>query len=431
LKPVNLTQEEEDKYYYGFANEILWPLFHDLLQRCNFDPEYWSAYCRVNDKFAQVIKDHLTGDDFVWVHDYHLMLVAQSLRRLGVRSRTAFFLHTPFPPLDVFIKLPWRYQFLEALLHYGLIGFQTLRDRRNFVQCVRTLIKDARVQGKGQVLDLSCGRHRLRLGAFPISIDYKEFADLAKSDEVGARAKVLDGHLPGQRIILGVDRLDYTKGIPERLKAFMSTLINHPELREKVVLVQVVVPSRRRIGEYQDLKAEIEGLVSRINGHFTCSGWVPIHYLFRNLERTELVAYYRTAEVGLITPLKDGMNLVAKEFCASSLEEDSVLVLSEFTGVAAQFQKAALLVNPHDQEGVAQAIHQALEMAPEERRKRMKKLRSTVRRSDIYRWVNSFLKASIAKRLDSFPPVADYQPQIELGRVNEPDHQTRSDAARR
>lgn len=413
LKPVGLTAEERDRYYFGLANQIIWPLFHDLFSRCSFDPSYWSGYETVNRKFAHAIKDHLDRN-YIWVHDYHLMSVAQELRELGVKENIGFFLHTPFPPLDIFMKLPWRFQILRSLLRYDLIGFQTLRDRRNFIQCVRTLIREVSVQGKGQVIALRFGDRDVRVGAFPISIDFKEFARLASTKEVKERAWHIRRHLPNVQIILGIDRLDYTKGILERLKAFRNALLRYPELQERVVFIQVAVPSRRQIPEYQDLKIEIERLVSEINGQFTRSGWVPIHYLFRSLDRNELLAYYRTAEIALITPLKDGMNLIAKEYCASSLEENCVLILSEFAGAAAQLQKGALLVNPYDEEGVADTIYSAVTMPMEERRQRMNRLRASIKKHDIYWWVNSFLEAAIAKRLNNFPVVEDYLPQIEL-----------------
>jgi trehalose 6-phosphate synthase len=252
------------------------------------------------------------------------------------------------------------------------------------------------------------------VGAFPISIDFKEFANLAATEDVADRAWYIHEQFPKVQIILGVDRLDYTKGIVERLEAYENALRRYPELRERVVLVQVVVPSRREIPEYQDLKIQIERLVGRINGQFTHAGWVPIHYLFRSLDRTELLAYYRTAEIALVTSFKDGMNLISKEYCTASLEENCVLILSEFAGAAAQLQKGALLVNPHDIEGVADAIYKAFKMPRDERRRRMKKLRDSIKKQDIYRWVNSFLQAAIDRRLDNFPLVEDYQPQFEM-----------------
>ncbi|HWP46011.1 MAG TPA: trehalose-6-phosphate synthase [Candidatus Limnocylindrales bacterium] len=420
LRPVSLTAEEKSKFYHGFSNEIIWPLFHDLQSRCNFDPTYWLVYQSVNHKFARVIAENIKENDFIWVHDYHLMNVAKELRAMGVTSKIGFFLHIPFPPLDIFIKLPWRFQVLHALLEYDTLGFQTLRDRHNFVQCLRILIRDITLYGKGQILTGRIKNREVRIGSFPISIDYRAFAKQAASQEVCERARCLREALLNCRIILGVDRLDYTKGIPERLKAFRNALIRFPDLHRKVTLVQIVVPSRVEIPEYSDLKVEIERLVSEINGQFTQPGWVPIHYIFRSLERTELLAYYRAADIALVTPLKDGMNLVAKEYCACSIYGDDVLILSEFAGAAVQLQKGALLVNPYDIEGVAEAIYRAVNMSQTERRSRMRKLRRSIREQDIFWWVDSFLQASIAQHLDDFPPLEgyvpldDYLPQVEL-----------------
>jgi trehalose 6-phosphate synthase/phosphatase len=415
LKPVALTAEEVNNFYLGFANEILWPLFHDLPSLCNFRPEYWHSYLDVNRKYAEVVAANSDNSDFVWVHDYHLMHVANELHRLGNRARLGFFLHIPFPSLDIFVKLPWRFQLLRALLEYDLIGFQTLRDRRNFLQCVRTLVKDARVLGSGQVLAIDVGGHEVRVGSFPISIDFNLFVKHATEPEVTAKVAELMSQLPNRQLMLGIDRLDYSKGIPDRLEAYRNALLRYPELRERITLIQVVVPSRADIPQYNALKTRIERLVGEINGQFTRpGGWVPIHYVFRSLARADLLAYYRAAHIALVTPLKDGMNLVAKEFCASSIEEDCVLILSEFAGAAAQLQRGALLVNPYDTEGVADAIHRAFTMPAKERRARMRRLRRAIREQDIFWWVDSFLRAAIAKDLNAFPLPQDYVPRDEL-----------------
>ncbi|MGC9314241.1 MAG: alpha,alpha-trehalose-phosphate synthase (UDP-forming) [bacterium] len=410
LKGVYLTQKELDKYYYGFANEVLWPLFHDLQSRCNFEPDYWEAYRMVNHRFAEKISEFASDEDFIWVHDYHLLLAAEELRKLGVKSKKAFFLHIPFPPLDIFLKLPWRFEILNAMLQYDLIGFQTARDRRNFIHCVRRLIEHFRVHGEGQVVGATVENHEIRIGAFPISIDFREFENLAASSQVSDAAWFIHEDLPNRSIMLGVDRLDYTKGIPQRLNAFRKALEMYPEMREKISLVQVVVPSRTEVPEYQQLKEHIDQLVGEINGQFTSSGWVPIHYVFRSLDRIELLAYYRTAEIALITPLKDGMNLVAKEYCASNIEENGVLILSEFAGAAAELREGAVFANPHDIVGTANAIYKAYKMPPEERSERMSKMRNAVRRQDIFRWVDSFLKGAFAEDLSSFPKIRDYMP---------------------
>jgi len=414
LKPVSISPEERDNYYYGFANEVSWPLFHDFSSRCNFYPSYWSAYQKVNRRFAKVIKGHLAENDYIWVHDYHLMNVGRELRHLGVSKNVGFFLHIPFPPLDIYLRLPWRFELLESLLNFDLIGFQTPRDRRNFIQCARALVKDIKVRGKGRVVSLKIADRHVRVGSFPISIDFDEFANLASTEDVADRARYIHDRLPGEQIILGVDRLDYTKGIIERLEAFRTALLRYPELRKRVALVQVVVPSRRQIPEYSRLKAQIERLVGEINGQFTRAGWVPIHYIFRSLERPELVAYYRSAEIALVTPFKDGMNLIAKEFCAASIKQNGVLILSEFAGAAGQLQKGAVLVNPHHTEAVAGAVYQAFKMPHRERRERMRKLRTAIRKQDIYWWVDSFLETAIHRRLNNFSMAEDYVPQFEM-----------------
>ncbi|HUW98463.1 MAG TPA: trehalose-6-phosphate synthase [Acidiferrobacter sp.] len=413
LKPVLLDSRDKEEFYHGFANEVIWPLFHDLQSHCNFAPRYWDAYTRVNRLFAEVIEQNAGPDDFIWVHDYHLMNVGQELKALKMGARTGFFLHIPFPPPDIYMKLPWRFPLLRALLEFDLVGFQTIRDRRNFLQCLRLIAPDLTVAGKGQVITARVGDRELRVGAFPIGIDFKEFARDGKSEDVIRTAAHLHEDLPGRQILLGVDRLDYTKGIPQRFEAFRNALQRFPELHHRTTLVQVVVPSREDIPKYHDLKVEIERLVGEINGQFTQSGWVPIHYIFRSLSRTELLAYYRACEIALITPLKDGMNLVAKEFCAVSCEGESVLILSEFAGAAAQLQKGALLVNPYNVEEVAEAIHRAIHMGPGERRARMHKLKRLVREYDIFWWVDTFLKAAMTGDLGNSPIPDEYVPRAE------------------
>jgi trehalose 6-phosphate synthase len=408
LKTVSLTPQEVNNFYLGFANKVIWPLFHDLQSLCDFDPVYWRSYREVNAKYAARIAEHGAQDGFIWVHDYHLMNVGAELRALGVQARVGFFLHIPFPPLDLFVKLPWRMALLHALLQYDVIGFQTLRDRRNFVQCLRILVPEARVRGHGQVLTTRYGGREVRLGAFPISIDYGAFVRQASQPEIKRLAAQLHEKLPNRKLVLGVDRLDYTKGIAHRLKAFRSALERYPELRERISLIQVVVPSRVDIADYHDLKLEIEQVVGQINGEFVRpGGWVPVWYVYGSLSRNDLLAYYRAADIALITPLKDGMNLVAKEYCACSIEEDCVLILSEFAGAAAQLNRGAILVNPYDIDGVGDALFRAWNMSAEERELRMRGLRRSVRTFDVFWWVNSFLNAAIAHDLSAFPAPAE------------------------
>jgi len=393
LRPVYLTAEEQEGFYHGFSNEIIWPLFHDLQSRCNFVPEYWTAYLAVQRKFAEVVVASVTPRDFIWVQDYHFMGLGRWLRERGLRNRIGFFLHIPFPPPDIFCKLPWRREVILGLLEYDIIGFQTPRDRENFADCLRRLLPGVRLGRSRSLLDIAFEGQRASAGCFPIGMDYREFAALAAQPAVVARVRSVRADMNVEQILLGVDRLDYTKGIPERIKAFQLTLSRYPELHRRIALLQVVVPSREAVAEYQALKAAIERLVTQVNGQFTKPGWVPIHHVFRMVEREELVAYYRAADVALVTPLKDGMNLVAKEYCACQVEGNGVLILSEFAGAAVQFAKAAVLVNPYDADTVAEAIRRAVLMTPGQRRPSMRRLRATVGRQDVYWWVRRFLSA--------------------------------------
>ncbi len=411
LVPVPLSEAERDDFYHGFSNEILWPLFHDLPSLCRFRPGYWSAYETVNRRFAEATFAEAGEDDFVWIHDYQLFAVGRELRRLGFRGRIGFFLHIPFPSLDIFLKLPWRFQILRAILEHDLVGFQTVGGRRNFLQCVRMLLKDAEISGKGDVRTVAIDGREVRVGSFPISIDFAEFARRASDPAVLSKFRSIREDEPNRKIVLGIDRLDYTKGIPLKLEAFRTLLIRHPDLEGQVTFVQVVLPSREDIPRYQRQKVEIERLVGEINGQFTRSGWVPVHYIYRNLEWPRLPAYYLAADVALVTPLKDGMNLVSKEYCATHVHEDGALVLSEFAGAAAQLQRGAFLVNPYDTEGVAEALERALRASAAEQRRRMRRMRQAVSDYDIYRWVDRFLEAAIARDLHDFPIHEEYFPE--------------------
>lgn len=394
LQPIALGQKLVTDYYWGFSNATLWPLFHDLLDRAHFSTEYWQAYCEANHKFGMAASRVVGPDGLIWVHDYHLMLAAKYLRQARKRSLLAFFLHIPFPAADLFLRLPWREEFIDALLLYDVIGFQTERDRRNFLHCVRTIYPETRVRGQQRLSIVERRGERTVAGDFPISIDYEAFRRLSLSPEVVGMADDLRAQLGDQKLVLGVDRLDYTKGIPYRLRAFDRALQKYPEMRSRVTLIQLVVPSRTHVPEYAQMKREIDEMVGRINGKYTAAGWTPIHYIYRSLPRPELVSMYRAADVALLTPLKDGMNLIAKEYCASCTNEDcGAIVLSEFAGAAAQMRKHALVVNPYHEEYVADQIYRACFMEKDERSHRMMGLQREVRRNDIYRWSEQFLSA--------------------------------------
>jgi len=391
LHTVDLTENEIKGFYRGFSNEAIWPLFHDLLDHCNFDTKDWETYQGVNYKFAAAVASEISDNSFIWVQDYHLIMVGHFLNEMGFTDRTAFFLHIPFPPKDIFIKLPWRHEILEALLSYKLVGFQTERDRRNFIHCVRHLMSSAHVSHHKKYPYIRYNNHTTRIGSFPISIDFRHFSDDAGSSDVADAAWFTHERYPDQKIILGIDRLDYTKGIPDRLLAFENCLERYPELKEKITLVQVVVPSRTNVPEYQQMKSQIDEMVGRISSRFTRRGWVPIHYIYSTLSRTELLGYYRAAEIALITPLKDGMNLVAKEYCACCVDNVGMLILSEFAGAADQLKKGAILVNPYNIEEVADAIYRSYYTDVEEQKLRMKIMRGDIRRYDVFRWVDQFI----------------------------------------
>ncbi|HYU33223.1 MAG TPA: trehalose-6-phosphate synthase [Thermoanaerobaculia bacterium] len=413
LLPVLLSAEEVHGFYEGFANGILWPLFHDLLGRCDFQPSFWYTYLQVSRKFAEATIEHSREDDFIWVQDYQLIHVAHFIRELtGEPRRIGYFLHIPFPPLDIFLKLPWRAQILHALLAYDLIGFQTARDSRNFLTCLEYLMPEVEIRNGGPLAEVRVGPRSVKIGAFPIGIDYKAYEESALSDEVTRRTEDLRRKMGPYPLIIGVDRLDYTKGLAERMEAFRSLLRRYPTMREKAIFLQVVVPSREGVPEYQALKAHIERLVGEINGEFSVAGWVPLHYHYKSLSRRDLVALYRLARVGFVTSIKDGMNLVAKELCACQVDRCGVLVLSEFAGAAAQLQRGALLVNPHDIEGMADALKQGLEMDLEERRLRMEIMQEILREQDIFWWMDNYLRAALGEVPEDFRQPKEYFPPM-------------------
>jgi trehalose 6-phosphate synthase len=322
------------------------------------------------------------------------LILAARLRANGFRERLAYFHHIPFPSADIFETLPWRTELLKALMQFDVIGFQTERYQRNFIDCLRRCLGDAQARRSANgFLVRAAGRSAI-VETHPVSIDYKSFAADAAAPEVVSAARRMRDQLGGQ-IILGVDRLDYTKGIVERLNAFRTLLECHPELRNKVTFIQIVVPSREEIAEYRDLKLRIETMISTINGEYGSPGWVPIHYFYRSVPRSTLLAFYRAAHVALVTPLRDGMNLVAKEFCAARADYTGVLVLSEFAGAAEELSTGALLVNPHDSEGVAATLHLALQMEEAEQRARMLAMRLHIRNHDVFRWSESFISAPV------------------------------------
>ena len=383
---VHLDDAQASLFYDSFANGVLWPLFHYVTGVLPLRVRGWAEYRAVNELFADAVVERYRSGDHIWIHDYHLLLLPALLRARLPDAVIGFFLHTPFPTSELFSALPAREELLHGLLGADLIGFHTASYRRHFASSVENLI------GIVPRMDrVRMGERQVKLGVFPIGVDAVGLQRAAQSPAVLEEAERLRGEAGG-RLLVGIDRLDYTKGIPRRLLALEELLVRRPEWRGAVRLLQICVPTREDVSAYRDFRNEVDGLVGRINGTFGTPHWMPVHYLYRSIGLEQLLAIYRAADVMLVTPVRDGMNLVAKEFVAARSDEEGVLVLSEFAGAAAELQEA-LLVNPYDIEYTADAIHAALTMEREERRWRMRTLRRRVSARDVQWWAGEYLGA--------------------------------------
>jgi len=384
--PIYLTQGEVSRYYEGFSNEVLWPLFHYLTDKVQRDAwKNWKTYAEVNHRFAEMVAEHYRAGDLVWIHDYQLSLVPALLRRRIPAARIGYFLHIPFPSSEVFRILPWRIEILEGMLGADLIGFHTYSYLMHFRRSLHLILG---VDAHGERIHYA--DRAVRLGVFPMGIDAASFSRLAEEARVTTEVEAIKRECQDRKLLLGVDRLDYTKGLPRRMLIVDRLLEREPSLRGKIRLIQVVVPSRTKVASYELYRRRLDEMVGRINAAHATVGSVPIHYLYRSISEQQLVSLYRAADVMLVTPLRDGMNLVAKEFVASRVDEDGVLILSEFAGAAAELAEA-LQVNPYDIDRVAWAIKKALAMPEGERRARMQALRRRVLAYDAYQWASSFI----------------------------------------
>ncbi len=397
LFPVPLTADEVAEYYEGFSNATLWPLYHDVIVKPIYHREWWDRYVEVNRRFTEVTARAAARDATVWVQDYQLQLVPKMLRMLRPDLTIGFFLHIPFPPVELFMQMPWRTEIIEGLLGADLVGFHLPGGAQNFLVLARRLIgattSRASVGVRSRFGEVHVGFRTVKVGAFPISIDSAELDQKGRNRDIRKRAREIRAELGNPRtILLGVDRLDYTKGIDVRLKAFAELLSEQRANRQDTVLVQLATPSRERVDSYRLLRDDIERQVGRMNGDYGNVGRPVVQYLHRPVSRDELIAFYVAADVMLVTPLRDGMNLVAKEYVACRSDLGGALVLSEFTGAAAELRQA-YLVNPHDLEGVKDTIEEAMQQEPEEGRRRMRALRRQVLAHDVDRWARSFLDA--------------------------------------
>ncbi len=386
IRPVRLSRQDVEDFYNGMSNRTFWPLYHDAIRTPEFHRDWWDRYVDVNERFARAAIAEAKPGDLVWVHDYHLQLVPAIIRKARPRLRIGFFLHIPFPPEELFEWLPWRRQILEGMLGSDVVGFQTHGAAQNFIRLCREYCD---VESSGSLLHHQ-GRDVLAR-SFPISIDYNWFDLRAKSPETARRTRDLRERLgENRKILLAIDRLDYTKGILRRLEAFEELLEQGKADADDCVLIQIATPSRDAVADYATIRDEVERHVGRINGKFSQPGRVAVHYFRRNLSREDLVAYYAVADVMLVTPLRDGMNLVAKEYVACRPDNSGVLVLSQFAGAARELTRA-LIVNPRDLDQFVNTIQLALRMPKADARMRMSFLRSRVKRHDVHQWCKEFM----------------------------------------
>ncbi|MTI30466.1 bifunctional alpha,alpha-trehalose-phosphate synthase (UDP-forming)/trehalose-phosphatase, partial [Xanthovirga aplysinae] len=387
MVPVFLDREEIQEFYEGFSNGTLWPTFHYFSQFATYKERDWQSYLRVNQKFCDEVLKYAQKGDIVWVHDYHLLLLPQLIRKEIPEITIGFFQHIPFPSFEVFRLLPWRKEILNGMLGADLIGFHTYDDMRHFLSSVNRICGKRNSNGRVYI------KNRIVLvDSFPMGIDYEKYAETANSPETIGREVRYRIALGNQKLILSMDRLDYSKGIPQRLEAFETFLEKYPEFRGKVSLLMIVVPSRDKVERYKELKEIVDEMVGRINGNFGRMDWTPIHYFYRSFPLHALSAFYRMATVALVTPMRDGMNLISKEFIASKTDKKGVLILSEMAGSAKELSDA-ILINPNNGRQITEALYQALKMPEEEQILHMKNMQKIVKKYNIHHWVSIFMSS--------------------------------------
>lgn len=400
---VDLEPADVDEYYNGYANKTLWPLFHHRIDLAQYERTYGEGYERVNRRFAEVLAPLIQPGDMIWIHDYHMIPMARDLRRLGVKNRIGFFLHTPWPARQLLVTLPHHRRLVESMFAFDLIGFHTQEWCDLFTDYVVT-------EARGELFGhggLECFGRKVQTGVFPIGIDVDGFL-AARDSTLGARTyDRMAASAVFRSMIVGVDRLDYSKGLEERLLGYEQFLQDNPSMRGEVFLLQVTPISRDDVDSYQDIRARLDALAGRVNGAFADMDWQPIRYLNRTYRRDQLAGIYRAAKVGLVTPLRDGMNLVAKEYvCAQNPDDPGVLILSRFAGAAEQMGEA-LLVNPYSREELSDAIHKALTMPLAERIRKWEALMQVVRETDVSIWRDDYVRALLAVEADADEGVAD------------------------
>lgn len=386
LKRIPISKEEETLFYKGYANSVLWPLFHIFIEKIKVDDEFWNMYYTINKRFASSILEEIDEDSLIWIHDYHLALVPGFIKEKVPEAKIAYFWHIPWPPWEIFGALPEREDILNGMLQADIIGFHTRSYVENFISCSQ---KKANVKINKDVVKVN--NHKTKVVSMPLGINYSSYSiDPSKNKDLEKEKNRLEQAYKVDSIILGIDRLDYTKGILNRLKAFEYFLKDNPEFHEKVVLIQIATPSRYEIDEYHNMKKNIDETVGRINAEFRTADWTPVKYFFRRIPQQLLLAYYQVSDIALLTPIRDGMNLIAKEYIAARKKE-AVLILSEFAGASEELNEA-IIVNPYDIHSTADALKTAITMPTEEKKNRFNELKKKIKQHDSSWWLTQFIK---------------------------------------
>ena len=401
LQPVSLSEDEVENFFNMFSNGVIWSLFHTFVQYCRFNEEYWHYYKKVNEKFAQRIIRFIKRNTVVWVHDYHFFLLPQYIKSKK-KVRINFFLHIPFPSPELFLKLPWRKEIIDGMLSFDFIGFHTEIDKRNFIESVRC-IYPVKERKHVYYTDLHVRDKRVRVASIPISIDFKKYEETAKGKDVESIYREIRKKYKETFLILSIDRIDYTKGLVEKLNGYKRFLEKYPEYRRKTVMLVSTAPNIKKLPEYELLEKEFHHRIAEINGTIGTEDWRPVLFINKRLSFNELIAYYRASDICFITPIRDGLNIVCKEYAASNLDLRGAIILSEFAGASTEIGEYVYLVNPYDTENMADTIKKVLEDDKEVKRKKMEDLREHVSKFNIYWWSDTYFKLSEGKGVEEFP----------------------------
>ncbi len=413
LFPVHLTKEEIQYFFNLFSNGVIWPLFHSFTQYCRFNKDYWHFYKKVNEKFAQKILKHIDKDTVLWVHDYQFFLLPEYIKKKNKNVKINFFLHIPFPSPEIFLKLPWRKEIIDGFLNFDFAGFHTQIDKENFINCVKYFY-DVKEERSNYFTDLYIENKKIRLAAIPISIDFKFYDTKANEKETVEIFKNLKERYKDKYLIVSIDRIDYTKGLVEKLNGYRRFLEKYPEYREKVILMISTAPNVKKLPEYEKLEKEFHHKIAEINGSLGTEIWRPVLFINKRLSINELIAYYRAADISLITPIKDGLNIVCKEYSASNIDLNGSVILSEFAGASTEIGDFVYLINPYDIENIADTIKKVIEEKQEVKKEKMKKLRKHINEFDIYWWSKTYFKIAEGEKIDKFPKIYNRYPLHEI-----------------